>query len=59
MNAPLREGLHLDVDDAAYFADPCERPSLTSSLFRTMVEKSGAHAMALLNVPRDASRAMR
>ncbi len=35
----LPEGLHLDVPAADYHADPCEAPSLSSGLLRTLITR--------------------
>lgn len=37
-------GLHYDVPAAVYHADPCELPSLSSSVLRTLLNKSIEHA---------------
>lgn len=37
-------GLHYDVPAAVYHADPCEFPSLSSSVLRTLLNKSIEHA---------------
>src|SRR5262245_35492153 len=34
----------LNVDDTAYYNDPCERPSLTQSIAKTLITKSPLHA---------------
>lgn len=34
----------LDITDEAYFADPCERPSLSNSLAKVLLDKSPRHA---------------
>ncbi len=40
----LGPGIHFDVPSADYFADPCERPSLTQSIAKVLIERSPAHA---------------
>jgi len=40
----LGVGLHYGVSATAYHADPCETPSLSSTLARTLLDKSPAHA---------------
>jgi len=40
----LAAGLHYDMPAADYHADPCEAPSLSSSVCRTIVEQTPAHA---------------
>lgn len=42
----LPQGIHFDVPSADYFADPCERPSLTQSISKVLIERSPAHAFA-------------
>lgn len=41
---PLAPGLHYDVPAAVYHADPCERPSLSSGILRTLLSRSIEHA---------------
>jgi len=41
---PLSVGLHYGVSATYYHADPCETPSLSSTLARTLLDKSPAHA---------------
>lgn len=40
----LPPGVHFDVPEDAYHADPCERPSLSSSLAKIMLAQSPLHA---------------
>lgn len=40
----LSTGLHFDVPADVYHADPCERPSLSSSLAHTLATQSPRHA---------------
>lgn len=40
----LSPGVHFDVEDAVYHADPCDRPSLSSTLARTLLDQSPLHA---------------
>ena len=40
----LKPGLHLDVPAAEYHSDPCETPSLSSSIAKVMLEQTPAHA---------------
>jgi hypothetical protein len=40
----LEQGIHFDVPSAVYFADPCERPSLTQSIAKVLIEQSPLHA---------------
>src|SRR3979411_2799004 len=40
----LPVGLHFDVQAADYHADPCERPSLSSSIAKILIEKTPRHA---------------
>ena len=44
--APLRlsEGIHLDVPEAAYHADPCPEPSLSNSIASVLLARSPLHA---------------
>lgn len=42
----LGVGLHYDIPAAAYHADPCATPSLSSGVARTILAKSLAHAHA-------------
>lgn len=42
-NLTLATGLHYDIPAARYHSDPCEEPSLSSGLLRTMLAKSPAH----------------
>jgi PDDEXK-like domain of unknown function (DUF3799) len=46
MSKPLRlpPGIHYDVPAAAYHADPCEKPSLSSSIAKVILEKTPKHA---------------
>jgi hypothetical protein len=37
-------GLHYDVPAAVYHADPCERPSLSSSIAKVLLDQSPLHA---------------
>lgn len=41
---PLGVGLHYGVSPDRYHADPCERPSLSSSVASLLVTRSAAHA---------------
>jgi hypothetical protein len=43
-NSQLAEGLHYGVKASDYHADPCASPSLSSTLARTLLDKSPAHA---------------
>ena len=43
-NTPLGVGLHYGVPASIYHADPCETPSLSSNVLRTLLAKSPAHA---------------
>jgi hypothetical protein len=40
----MAEARILQVTDAEYFLDPCERPSLSQSIAKTLLEKSPLHA---------------
>jgi hypothetical protein len=40
----LPVGVHFDVPAPAYHADPCERPSLSSSIAKILIEKTPRHA---------------
>lgn len=40
----LGPGIHFDVPEATYRADPCEKPSLTQSIAKVLIERSPAHA---------------
>lgn len=42
MTLPI--GIHYNVAAAAYHADPCERPSLSSSIAKILIEKTPRHA---------------
>ena len=44
MSAPLGVGLHYGVPAAVYHACPCESPSLSSGVARTILDQSIAHA---------------
>lgn len=46
MSAPttLGVGLHYNIPASVYHADPCETPSLSSSIAQTLLEQSPAHA---------------
>jgi len=44
MSAPLGVGIHYGVPAAVYHADPCESPSLSSGVARTILDQSIAHA---------------
>lgn len=44
MSDRLGPGFHYDVPTSDYFADPCERPSLTQSIAKVLIERSPAHA---------------
>ena len=37
-------GIHYSMRAAAYHADPCERPSLSSSIAKILLEKTPRHA---------------
>lgn len=39
-------GLHRDVPEHVYHADPCERPALSASIARVLLDQSAAHAYA-------------
>jgi len=40
-------GIHFDMPEADYHADPCPAPSLSSSVARVLIEQSPAHARAM------------
>jgi PDDEXK-like domain of unknown function (DUF3799) len=40
----LSAGIHFDIPSAVYFGDPCERPSLTQSIAKILLERSPRHA---------------
>lgn len=40
----ITPGLHFDLPAKLYHADPCPEPSLSSSVLRTLIEKTPAHA---------------
>ena len=40
----LGVGIHLDIPNADYHADPCERPSLSSSIAKILVTRTPLHA---------------
>lgn len=42
----LPAGIHFHVPAADYHADPCERPSLSSSVAKILIEKTPRHAWA-------------
>lgn len=42
-HSPLGPGIH-DISAERYHADPCERPSLSNSIGKLLLEKSPAHA---------------
>ena len=42
----LPPGIHYGISPAVYHADPCETPSLSSSLVRKLLRESPAHAFA-------------
>jgi hypothetical protein len=42
----LPPGIHYGISPAVYHADPCETPSLSSSLARKLLRESPAHAFA-------------
>lgn len=42
----LPVGLHLNIPAAVYHADPCERPALSSSIAKILLEQSAEHAYA-------------
>jgi len=44
MNRPLPNGLHFGITDEAYHGDPAERPSLSSTLARLILDRSPLHA---------------
>ncbi len=44
MSEPLGVGIHLDVDEKEYHADPCERPTLSYSIAKILIEQSPLHA---------------
>lgn len=44
MTGILSIGIHFDIPDQAYHLDPCERPSLSSTLAREMLSRSPRHA---------------
>jgi hypothetical protein len=44
MSPLLAPGIYFDVPDHAYHADPCERPSLSSTLARVLLSQSAKHA---------------
>lgn len=46
----MKDGIHLGVSMRDYLADPCESPSLSSSIVHDMIARSPAHAR--LNHPR-------
>jgi hypothetical protein len=41
---PLAQGLHYGIPARVYHADPCELPSLSSGIARTLIAKTAAHA---------------
>lgn len=43
---PLTEGVYLNVPHDTYHGDPCETPSLSSSIAKVLVERSPMHAHA-------------
>jgi len=53
----------IDCTPTEYFADPCETPSLSSSIAKTLILKSPLHAWAehpkLGNIPREQTEAMK
>lgn len=40
----LSPGIYTDMSSADYFADPCEKPSLTQSIAKILLERSPLHA---------------
>jgi len=44
IESPLPVGIHYNVSAAAYHADPCEKPSLSSSVAKILIEKTPRHA---------------
>lgn len=44
MVAALAPGLHPDVPEAVYHADPCDEPSLSSSIAKVLLDQSPQHA---------------
>jgi hypothetical protein len=44
--APIGVGIHEGIPAARYHADPCEKPSLSSSLARVLINDSPRHAWA-------------
>ena len=41
----MKPGIYRDFDGEAYFADPCEQPSLSQSIAKILIERSPRHAM--------------
>jgi hypothetical protein len=40
----MKQGIHFDVDEAIYHADPCPKPSLSCSLAKIIWKESSLHA---------------
>ena len=40
----MNEGIHPDIPEATYHADPCEAPSLSNSIARMLLSRSPMHA---------------
>jgi hypothetical protein len=40
----LQPGIHFDIPENAYHADPCERPSLSVTVAKVLLERSPLHA---------------
>lgn len=51
MSVILPAGLHYDIHDAVYRADPCAEPSLTQSIAKTLVTLTPAHAKYMRHEP--------
>src|ERR1700690_768850 len=43
----LKPGLHFDIPESVYHADPCERPSLSVSVAKVLLDRSPFHAAAI------------
>lgn len=40
----MKPGIYRDIDSAAYYADPCEQPSLSQSIAKIILDHSPLHA---------------
>jgi hypothetical protein len=47
VSEPLKPGFYANIPHARYHDDPCERPSLSSSIASVLVDQSPAHAYLL------------